>query len=218
MLRVASLSTRFRLAAALVRGTIGAYLRITLEGAEHLPKQAPCILAANHRSWLDPPMVCAYLLPKVDCMISPAATAELFTGPIGLVLRSMDAYVIDRDGGSNLKSLRGMLRKLKRQHPILIFPEGGIPDPPDHWTVKPGVGFLARKANVPVIPIALLGTDEALPVGSHIPKPKRVHIRVGPPLDLSGDGDDLQRAHHIMDAIRQLHSDLERDFRPTSSQ
>jgi len=204
VLRPQRLSPTFRLAAWLVRATLGRWIRLRIEGTEHLPRRTPVILAANHQSWLDPPLVCAYLLPKLDCMISPAATAELFRGPLGMLLRAMGAFAIDRTRQhTNLATTRALLRHLAAR-PVLIFPEGGIPAPEDRFRAREGVGFLAIRSGIPVIPIAVIGTGEALPPGKHLIKRRRCTIQIGAPLRMSEETTPAEATETIMSTIESL--------------
>ncbi|MDJ0841461.1 MAG: lysophospholipid acyltransferase family protein [Acidobacteriota bacterium] len=194
----------------LLRQTLGRYLRIKVQGAHNLPVRTPCILAANHPSLLDPPMICAYLIPPARCMISPAATKGLFVGPFGWILRGMDAFIIDRQDNRNLAAVRSILRRLKDEHPVLIFPEGGVTQPDEERKVRTGVGFIAAKAGVPVVPVAIHGSNRALPKGAWFIRPHRVTIRVGEPLIIDKSRDHAATANRIMNAVHAEYAAMAR--------
>ena len=175
-----SYSPFFRFGSFVVRQTLGRYLPIRCEGREHLPK-GPFILACNHASLLDPPLLCAYIMAHTRTMISPAATKGLFVWPLSWMFRRMGAFVVDRQDNQNLTTVRQILRTL-RTRPILIFPEGGIPEEGPREEGRLGVGFIAKKSGVPVIPTAILGTEQSLPRGKRWIRKAPVTIRFGEPL------------------------------------
>ena len=192
----------FRAGSALVRQTMGRYLSVRCEGLNRLPPQTPFILAANHVSTLDPVLFSAYVLPRIRCMMSPAATKGLFFWPLGVLLRRMGAFVVDRQNNRNLSSIRAMLKTL-RVRPVLIFPEGGIARERDQR--RSGIGYIAVKSGVPIIPAAIIGTEKALPKGGRWIKRARVTLRFGSPLDLDVLDHD-QITDRVMEEILRLKS------------
>ena len=195
--------TFYRLLAWLTRATLGRYLMITTRGAEHIPADAPFILASNHKSTLDPILLVAYTIAKTQLPVAPAATQGLFVGPLGWFLRGLGAVDIDRVNNRNIASVRQLLRALK-QRPILIFPEGGIHAEEGLREAKEGVGFLAQHAAVPVIPVAVVGTDQSLPSGGRWIRRTRVTLIFGKPCTYETSRDYQGTADAIMKEINQL--------------
>jgi len=196
----------FKLLVFIGRQSVYRYLSVTSTGLEKLPPQHRFILASNHRSTLDPVLVLLYLLPKLGCMISPAATRGLFVGPLGWLLRKMGAIQIDRTTRRNLKNIRRILLTLKTR-PILIYPEGGIVTPPEKRTGLTGVAFMAERSGVPVVPVAMVGTQHALPKGGRWIRRRKVQIRIGPCLHFGEfDQAESHRAftNRLMAAIEAL--------------
>lgn len=125
--------------------------RIHLEGLEQLPERGPFIVAANHVSLHDPVLIGTFLHPSTRFM----AKAELFQVPgLGRVIRRFGAFPVLRQG-IGIGGIRSALRLLNDNHVIGIFPEGtrrqGVFLP-----AKPGVGFIAARSGVPIVPVAII--------------------------------------------------------------
>ena len=204
-LKIKELNWFFRGGSWLVRQTIGRFLPIRVSGLENLPRREPFIFAFNHISILDPPLICAYSFPFTRCMLSPVATKGLFVGPLGILLRSMNAFVVDRQNRRNLAALRQILKTLKT-NPILIFPEGGVGPAEKRRSGKLGVGFLARKTGVPVVPATIMGTEKVLHKRPFWIRRHPVTIRVGTPLLYDPGAWDTIEAftESVMEAIEAL--------------
>jgi glycerol-3-phosphate dehydrogenase (NAD(P)+) len=152
-----------------------AYFRVRRLGREHIPSGG-VILAANHRSFLDP-FVIGCCLPRPIYFV---AKRELFKNPIlGWFLNCMGAFPVKR-GESDEESVATGLALLERGQAVVIFPEGTRIRAGSLAQPKRGVGRLALQSGAPVVPIAITGSEHARD-GWKI-KPVRVHIRCGPPL------------------------------------
>jgi glycerol-3-phosphate dehydrogenase (NAD(P)+) len=152
-----------------------AYFRVRRLGREHIPPGG-VILAANHRSFLDP-FVIGCCLPRPIYFV---AKRELFKNPIiGWFLNCMGAFPVRR-GESDEESVATALALLERGQAVVIFPEGTRIRAGSLATPKRGVGRLALQSGAPVVPIAITGSEHARD-GWKI-KPVRVHLRCGAPL------------------------------------
>ena len=130
-------------------------------GSEHIPRTGPALIAANHISFLDPPTVGAALRFRRTYYF---AKKELFTNPIfGGLIRRCYAFPVDREGDDK-EAFRHAINLLKAGELLTVFPEGGrSPD----GTLQPlgrGAALIAARAGAPIIPCALYGTDEVLPL------------------------------------------------------
>ena len=152
-----------------------AYFRVRRLGREHIPTGG-VILAANHRSFLDP-FVIGCCLPRPIYFV---AKRELFKNPIlGWFLNCMGAFPVRR-GEADEESVGTALALLERGQAVVIFPEGTRIRAGSLAQPKRGVGRLALQSGAPVVPIAITGSEHARD-GWKI-KPVRVHVRCGPPL------------------------------------
>jgi glycerol-3-phosphate dehydrogenase (NAD(P)+) len=152
------------------------YFRMSRIGREHVPADGPVIIAANHRSFLDP-FVIACMARRPLYYVTKK---ELFANRIvAWLLTSLGAFPIDRGNGDEdaMATAREILR---RGDAVLIFPEGTRTRPGTLGTPKRGVGRLALETGVPVVPVAVIGT-EAVRRGWRI-RPHKVAIRAGAPL------------------------------------
>lgn len=180
------------------------FFGIKYSGLENVP-EGPCIVAANHRSHLDPPVLNS-VLPRPLVFL---AKEELFKPPLGWFLKHMRAIPVRRRG--DFEVLKISLDLLNKGLQIGIFPEGTRAQPGKFLKPKAGVGILAVKSGVPVVPVLIEGTDRSLPRGAKFPRPfGDIRVRIGQPLVFK-DSDDSPRgyrevAERIMQRIQELSS------------
>jgi 1-acyl-sn-glycerol-3-phosphate acyltransferase len=152
------------------------YLGLRRTGHEHVPAEGPVILAANHRSFLDPFVIATVARRPLYYV----AKRELFAHPVvAWLLVRLGAFPVARGTGDadTMQSARAIL---ERGGVVLIFPEGTRQRPGALGSPRKGVGRLVLETGAPVVPVAVHGTD-AVRNGWRI-RPHRVRIRVGPPL------------------------------------
>jgi glycerol-3-phosphate dehydrogenase (NAD(P)+) len=158
-----------------IKNLVLLYFRVRRLGREHIPGGG-VILAANHRSFLDP-FAIGSCIPRPIYFV---AKQELFRNPlIGWFLNCMGAFPIRR-GESDEESMETALRLLERGEAVVIFPEGTRIRAGSLAKPKRGVGRLALQSGAPVVPIAITGSERARR-GWRI-KPVKVHVRCGPAL------------------------------------
>jgi 1-acyl-sn-glycerol-3-phosphate acyltransferase len=181
--------------------------RPTVEGAEHIPESGGAILASNHLSFSDSvflPLVLdrkVVFLAKSDYFTTPGAKGKL----TALFFKLADQLPIDRAGGrAGDAALRTGLRVLNRGDLLGIYPEGTRSPDGRLYRGKTGVARMALEGLVPVLPVAMVGTDKAQPIGRRLPKIVRIGIKIGEPLDFSryeGMEDDRFILRSITDEI-----------------
>lgn len=148
---------------------------------ERVPRSGPVILASNHLSFLDPPLVGAGLRRGINYM----ARKTLFRYPgVGALLRSWSAVPVDRDGGS-ASGLKEILDRLKRGGAIIMFPEGTRSLDGQLQPGRSGVGLAIIKSDAPVIPVRVFGTFEAYGKGVKFPRPHRIQVKYGQPMQFA---------------------------------
>jgi 1-acyl-sn-glycerol-3-phosphate acyltransferase len=152
------------------------YFRLSRIGREHLPADGPLIIAANHRSFLDP-FVIGTLVRRPVYFV---AKQELFRRPlVAWILNSLGAFPVDR-GSGDADAMATARHILERGDCVVIFPEGTRVRPGGLGRPRRGVGRLALETGAPVVPVAVLGT-EAVRRGWRI-RPHKVRLRCGRPL------------------------------------
>ena len=175
---------------------------LRVHNASNIPKKGKFILASNHASFLDPPLVGVACPRDLNFM----ARDNLFRNPlIGWVLRNVHAIALKRNT-SDVSALKTGLKKLEQGKGLLLFPEGTRSINGEIGEGLAGVGFLARKGEAPVIVVFVKGTDQALPKGAKFVKRHRVDVFFGKPMifkksDTRSDKDITQA---IMNGIKEL--------------
>jgi 1-acyl-sn-glycerol-3-phosphate acyltransferase len=150
------------------------YLRMKRMGREHIPARGPVILAANHRSFFDPFVIGTMTRRPVYYV----AKKELFgySRILSWLLNALGAFPVDR-GASDQESIETARQILNRGEIVLMFPEGTRTRPGSLGKPKRGVGRLALESGAPVVPIAIIGTED-IRRGWRI-RPRKVRIRAG---------------------------------------
>jgi len=154
------------------------YFRWQVYNAERVPLEGAVILAPNHASFLDPPLVGAGLRRAINYL----ARENLFRFPVmGWILRHWQVVPVDRDGGG-AAGLKAILDRLLAGGAIILFPEGtrtrdGKLQPP-----RSGIGLTVIKSAAPVVPVRVFGTFEAYGRRLRFPRPRRIAVKYGPPM------------------------------------
>ncbi len=168
----------YRCCRCLLRGLFRLCFRWRTIGAEQIPAHGAAILAANHASYLDPPLIGSAAFREIFYL----ARQSLFRFPlIGRFLRSVNALPVDR-GGRSPKGLKAILDCLAGGGAVLLFPEGTRTKDGTLQPAQPGIGLVAVKSGAPVIPVRLYGTYEAWNRNTRFPRPRRITLIFGAPL------------------------------------
>ena len=159
---------------SLVSPILHTYFRIKIHGADNVPKSGAAIAVSNHASYFDPPILS-------NCVGRPVAfmaKEELFKVPVlkqGIELYG--AYPVKRSTGDRA-ALRATTAALESGWITAIFLQGTRSDDAKITDPKLGAAWIAAKAQVPLLPISLWGTEKILK-GSSFPKPVRLTVRIG---------------------------------------
>jgi cytidylate kinase len=180
--------------------------RLESRGRENVPATGAVLLAANHSSVLDPPLIGS----ATDRQLSFLAKAELFDLPLlGGLIRRVNARPIRREG-ADPSALRTAMRVLEDRGALLIFPEGTRGDEGIIRSAKTGAGMLAVLSGAAVVPVFIKGSGRAWPRGRKLPRPARVTVTFGTALRFEAErGADRKRQYEIasremMEAITRL--------------
>jgi len=187
--------------------------RPKVAGMENIPAAGAAILASNHLSFIDS----MYLPLMIDRPVVFPAKAEYFAakGPLGRLwaayLRSTNQLEMNRDGARSAQAtLEAALDLLRAGELFGFYPEGTRSPDGRLYRGRSGIGWLALNSGAPVIPVAMMGTRKMLPPGAPVPRPTRIEIRIGKPLEfghLAGEPPARARrtvADEVMRAIGEL--------------
>jgi 1-acyl-sn-glycerol-3-phosphate acyltransferase len=154
------------------------YFRLRIYNSERVPFRGPVLLAANHASYLDPPLIGCGIKREIHYL----ARESLFRFPIvGPILRSWNCVPVDREGGG-AAGLRAILDRLLSGVAIILFPEGTRTRDGRLQQARAGVGLIVIKSNVPVIPTRVFGTYAAYGRHHRFPRTNRLAVKYGQPL------------------------------------
>ncbi len=166
----------------LIMKTIWSPVKVT--GLDRIDTTKPHVYAVNHASALDIPVLYVYL----PFQFRIAFKKELLAYPVvGWQLQRSGQICIDQQNPArSIGSIRAALKALKEGMPLVIFPEGGRTPDGEIKPFLPGAFFLAIKAQVDVVPVALVGTYELLPMDTYHIKCRPLEMRVGEPISTAG--------------------------------
>jgi 1-acyl-sn-glycerol-3-phosphate acyltransferase len=169
-------------------------------GAERVPKRGGVVVACNHLSYLDPPLLGTVCPRRLHFM----ARADLFQHwLLGTYLRAVGVLPLQR-GEGDVAALRGAVDRLHRGEAIAIFPEGGRQFSGVVGAARRGVGLLAATAHVPIVPALVQGTFQALTPGTSRLRRSKIRVAFGAPipyttnsvLDVGPQTRAASRLHH----------------------
>jgi len=177
---------------------------LAVEGGEHLRVDGPVVFACNHTSYMDTPV----LFSSIPGQFRILAKKELWKLPfIGWYLNRSGQIPVDIDNQrAALSSLSGGVKTLRSGMPVFVFPEGGRTPDGQLQPFMNGAAYLAIRAQVPVVPMALSGVYDLLPMHTKHFFPTQLRLRVGAPIQTTGmtvrDTDALtKQIHSAIDAL-----------------
>jgi len=194
----------WRLSQQMARFGANIFGKFRVFGLENIPPTGGVLLASNHQSVLDPVLVAMVLPREMHFM----ARRTLFRNPIfrAIIVR-YNAFAIERDT-ADVKGVKEAIGRLESGALLLVFPEGTRTGDGSIGPMKPGIGMLAERAAVPIVPVLIDGAYEVLQKGAKIPRLGRISIVFGKPLapvyDKKNDG------NRIYDAVVGLKGELSR--------
>lgn len=175
----------------------GTFWRMRARGTQNVPRTGPLIVACNHVSYFDPPVLGTACPRRLQYM----AKAQLFEIPVlGPLIHAVGAYPVDREGSARM-AIKRSLAVLQQGGAVGIFPEG-TRNRTGEVDARGGVALLASLSQAPVVPAAVVGTDG-------VARFKKFEVRFGAPLELPKDRkagrEDLAHfTDEVMRAIRSL--------------
>jgi 1-acyl-sn-glycerol-3-phosphate acyltransferase len=169
----------YRVCAALVSGISKVLFRPTVIGAENIPLNGPVIIAPIHRSNVDFALTLFISKRKVFFM----AKDSLFRVPLlGPLITHLGAFPIHR-GSADRESMAYSEAVLKQGHALVLFPEGTRKEGLSVAPLHDGAMFVAARTGATIVPVGIGGSDRAMPKGAKLPRPSKIRIVVGAPLN-----------------------------------
>jgi long-chain acyl-CoA synthetase len=191
------------------------FAHIRAEGLANLDGlESPVIFASNHQSYMDVPAILAALPPKWHYRVAPAMRKEFFhehfhgrsfTNSLNYYLSTLffNSFPIPQHEPGALATLRYMGDLANERWCVLIFPEGKMTREGEITPFQPGIGMIASKLDLPVVPVRIDGLHRVLHQTWKMARIGRVRIAFGPPLHLTGDN-YLAQAREVEEAVRKL--------------
>ena len=194
----------------LIMKTILSPVKVT--GLDKIDTSKPLVYAANHASALDIPV----LYVNLPFQFRIVFKKELLVYPIvGWHLkRSGQICINQQNPAGSIGSIRSAVKSLKSGMPLVIFPEGGRSPDGEIMPFLPGAFFMAIKAQVDVVPVALVGTYEVLPMDTYHIKPRPLEMRVGKPISTANM--TLRDMDMLSAKVQKALEDLYYEGRPRS--
>ena len=207
----------YDLGAGFMRLLLAPFTRRRVIGREHIPRTGACILAPNHISHFDPPLIGISTGRHVDWM----AMEELFRIPVlASMLRGVGAFPVSR-GRMDYIAVRTAVDRLANGHMVGVFPEGGLRTGAhsvlERAPLKPGVSALAQMTQARVVPCAIIGSDALYTASRWLPlRRSRVWVVFGAPIAAPSREGDKEAARMKFDALlgetlRELYNSAVRD-------
>jgi len=187
--RMSEMTLSYRIGWRMFRLLYGTYFHWRVYHPERVPERGPVILASNHASYLDPPLVGSGLQRPINYL----ARDSLFRFPVfGPILRSWNAVPVDRDGASP-RGLKNIIDRLKAGGGIVLFPEGTRSQDGSLLPARSGVGLVVLKSSAPVVPVRVFGTFAAYGRNMRFPRPRPVAVKYGQPLGFARERSEARK-------------------------
>lgn len=191
--------SRHWLIRSVVRVVMRVYCRQTTSGREHVPLRGPLIIASNHGSWLDTLFLGA-AIPRLIHFMAARQYYDLWY--LKWVMWMFGTIPIDRGKGQR-EPFRRAIIALEQGRVIGIFPEGRMTMNGEFQRLEGGMALLAEETGALILPVAILGNSNVMGPMMKIPRPRKVRVRIGPPIDPQGLNRDEILAR-LDAAIRRL--------------
>ena len=183
-------------------------------GQDNLPGRGPYIVASNHSSFLDPPIVGAFLPHQVRFFARKTLWKPGFAS---WWLDAVGTIPVDRDGGSDVKAIKSVLQTMKDEKVVIMFPEGTRSPDGSLQTAKPGVGMFACRTGVPIVPARIFNSNKAFGTDNKLHPCTPVSVVYGKPLgpaDYDDPSKGKERYQHASNVIMSRIADLQRPNPP----
>jgi len=184
---------------AIAIGILKLFFRLKVEGLENLPQKSNFIIVANHASFLDPLVVAAAVPRKIHCIVSRA----LFRIPV--LKWCLTRLEVVPTGGSSEEALE----ILKKNRVVGLFPEGRCSRDGKLKEFRRGTALLGLKTGIPVVPCAILGTYQALPIKARFPRFVPLKVKIGKPVCLLKEFEEVIDDIYLQEGIFKIRNNIQ---------
>jgi len=185
----------------LFHGLAKLYFRLEIRGKEHLPPRGPYVVAPVHRSNLDFILVSCIHSTRMRYM----GKASIWKYPtLGRFFSMLGAFPVHR-GTADRESLRTCMRIIENGESLVMFPEGTRKEGPKVAELFDGPAFVAARTGVPIVPIGIGGSSQAMPLGAKFIRPRKIVMVIGEPVTPpTGDGTGRVKRRVVREMTEQL--------------
>jgi 1-acyl-sn-glycerol-3-phosphate acyltransferase len=182
------------------------FWRLRIDGRENVPKTGAFVLAPVHRSNVDTPLVSSVTKRRLRFM---GKDSMWKIGLIGRLFTALGAFPVHR-GTADREALRRTMEVIQSGEPVVIFPEGTRQTGPLVQPLFEGAAYVAVRTGVPIVPVGIGGSEAAMPKGSKMLRPTRVHIVIGEPLHPPARAEGERAPRRVIHELtEQLHTRLQ---------
>lgn len=197
---------------AVVRALVVAFCRLfwreTIEGREHVPEERPFVLAPVHRSNIDTPLVAGVTRRRLRYM----AKEEVWKyRVVGAVLGALGGFPVRR-GTADREALRRCIEVIEGGEPLVLFPEGTRREGDVVGELFDGAAYIAIRTGAPIVPVGIGGSARAMPRGSKVLRPVKVHLVIGPPLEPEQPEGGRASRRAVKELTERLRAEIQRLF------
>jgi|SRR6056297_638276 len=203
----ASLAT-YRVIRSLVCWFTMVFTRLHIEGRENLPPSGAYVLAPNHRSYVDTPIVACVTSRRIRFM----GKQEMWKyRPSGWLFSALGAFPVNR-GTADREALSRCVTVLRGGEPLVLFPEGERKDGPRIHPLFHGAAFVAARAGVPIVPVGIGGSARVMPRGARMIRPRKVQMVIGEPITMETGASGRVSRQAVTAASARLSDELQALF------
>jgi len=187
----------YRFGREIMRMVLRVMHRPRIEGVEHMPADGGVVIASNHESFLDIPLI-ACSTPRHVAFVARSTLRQ--SRLLAFIMQQSGVILVHRDRPDH-SAVRSMVEYLQHGGCVALFPEGTRSRTGDLGRFRSGAVIAARKAGVPIVPAGIRGCREVFPPGRKVPKRGPIEIRLGAPID-SGRSDALEELRRSISRLR----------------
>jgi len=179
--------------------------RLEIHGAHNIPSTGAFVLAPIHRSNIDTPIAAAVTRRRLRFMGKDSLWRHQ---PVRWFLSALGGFPVTR-GSADREALARCIAVLRAAEPLVLFPEGTRQSGPTVMPLFDGAAYVAVKANVPIVPVGIGGSEGVMPKGSRMIRPKKCVVVVGEPISVSADEQGRVPRSAVRETTEQLSTQLQ---------